>query len=206
MTPRMRLPLISAAALIAVLSFGGCSSSDDDGGKDSGDSASPSSIAASKVEEEVKAELTELAGVAPDDVACVDLPAEVDASIRCTVSRDGEEIGATVTVTSVDGGDVEFDIQVDEASPGADPSSGATGAAVPAADVAEQAKQQLAASVGQEPDDVTCVDDLPAEVGATIRCTLTDAGTQYGVTVTATEVDGTNVKFDVQVDQEPMTP
>lgn len=41
------------------------------------------------------------------------------------------------------------------------------------------------------------------EVGATTRCTLTDAGETYGVNVNVTKVDGTDVKFDLKVDHQP---
>ena len=37
----------------------------------------------------------------------------------------------------------------------------------------------------------------------TMRCKLEDGGETYGVEVKVTEVDGNNVKFDIQVDDEP---
>src|SRR5436190_11477 len=49
------------------------------------------------------------------------------------------------------------------------------------------------------PDKAECPDDLPAEVGKSIRCTVTGAGETYGVTVTATKVEGSDVNFDMQV-------
>ncbi|RMI44644.1 DUF4333 domain-containing protein [Streptomyces triticirhizae] len=70
-------------------------------------------------------------------------------------------------------------------------------------DVAEQASAQLEEMVGAAPDDFTCPEDLPAEVGAEIRCELTSGGLTYGVTVTTTEVDGDRAEFDVQVDETP---
>lgn len=72
---------------------------------------------------------------------------------------------------------------------------------VPEEDVEQQVSDALAESVGQTPDDVDCPDDLPAEVGAEMRCTLTADGESIGLTVTVTEVEGTNVNFDIQVDQ-----
>jgi hypothetical protein len=71
-------------------------------------------------------------------------------------------------------------------------------------DVAEQASAVLEEQVGQAPDEFTCPEDLPAEVGASIRCELTEAGQTYGVTVTTTSVDGDDAQFDVKVDDEPM--
>ncbi|KLR61105.1 protein of unknown function (DUF4333) [Actinobacteria bacterium IMCC26207] len=64
----------------------------------------------------VATQLEETVGQAPASVSCEDdLVAEVDAEVRCTVtSDDGSEIGATVTVDSVDDTDVQYSIQVDE--------------------------------------------------------------------------------------------
>ncbi|MEV0783247.1 DUF4333 domain-containing protein [Streptomyces sp. NPDC050423] len=67
-------------------------------------------------------------------------------------------------------------------------------------EVAKQASAALGKQVGREPDDVTCEDDLKAEVGATIRCTLTDGGKNQGMTVTAKSVDGKKVNMDFKVD------
>ncbi|MBR8741006.1 DUF4333 domain-containing protein [Nocardiopsis sp. MG754419] len=75
--------------------------------------------------------------------------------------------------------------------------------AVGADDVAEQATAVLTEQVGQAPDDLTCPEDLPAEVGASIRCELTAGGETLGVTVTTTSVEGSDVNFDVVVDDEP---
>ncbi len=84
-------------------------------------------------------------------------------------------------------------------------SAGGCGAGSVAADeLSASVKAGLTEDVGQEPDEVTCPDDLAAEVGATTRCTLTHEGTSYGVTVTVTEVDGDDVDFDIEVDDEPM--
>ena len=71
--------------------------------------------------------------------------------------------------------------------------------------VAESAEDALEEQIGARPD-ITCPDDLEAEVGAETRCTLTggDDPTEYGVTVTVTSVDGDNANFDVEVDDEPL--
>ncbi|WP_159942104.1 MULTISPECIES: DUF4333 domain-containing protein [unclassified Nocardiopsis] len=71
-------------------------------------------------------------------------------------------------------------------------------------EIADQAAAALEEEVGQALDDLTCDESLPAEVGASIRCELTAGGQVYGVTVTTTSVDGADVNFDVQVDEEPM--
>lgn len=66
------------------------------------------------------------------------------------------------------------------------------------------ASDALAETVGRAPDAVDCPEALVAEVGAETRCTLTDGDLRYGVTVVATEVRGTDVRMDVEVDQEPL--
>ena len=74
--------------------------------------------------------------------------------------------------------------------------------AVPGDELAKTVKSKLEESVGQPADKVTCPDDLPAEVGATTRCTLEAGGESIGVTVTTTGVDGKNVDFDIKADDE----
>ncbi|WP_326670593.1 DUF4333 domain-containing protein [Streptomyces sp. NBC_01257] len=70
-------------------------------------------------------------------------------------------------------------------------------------EVAQQASTALGKKVGRQPDDVTCKDDLKAEVGATVRCELTADGTKQGMTVTAKSVDGDKVDMDFKVDDAP---
>ena len=70
-------------------------------------------------------------------------------------------------------------------------------------DVAGEISTQLKQEVGRAPESVTCPEDLKGEVGATLRCELDDKGEKYGVTATVTKVDGSNVKFDIKVDDEP---
>lgn len=74
--------------------------------------------------------------------------------------------------------------------------------AVSQEDVEQQISDALAEQVGQTPDKVECPDDLPAEVGAEMRCTLTAGGESIGLTVTVTSVEGTDVSFDFVVDEE----
>ena len=77
--------------------------------------------------------------------------------------------------------------------------------ALAADDVAEGAEAALEAEVGARPN-VSCPEDLAAEVGAETRCTLSVTGDdqEYGVTVTVTSVEGDTANFDVQVDEEPV--
>jgi Domain of unknown function (DUF4333) len=70
--------------------------------------------------------------------------------------------------------------------------------------VAKAAEDALEAEAGARPD-VSCPHDLPAEVGAKARCTLSvgeDPNT-YGVTVRVTSIEGKTAHFDVEVDEEP---
>lgn len=78
--------------------------------------------------------------------------------------------------------------------------------AVAKADVEQGAIDELTALVGVAPDSLTCPEDLPAEVDATMRCALTSGGESYGVTITVTSVEGDDVNFDVLVDEVPTDP
>ncbi len=63
---------------------------------------------------------------------------------------------------------------------------------------------RLEEQVGQRPESVDCPGDLEGALDAEVRCTLvTKDGQEYGVTLTVTSVEGDNVKFDVQVDDQP---
>lgn len=70
--------------------------------------------------------------------------------------------------------------------------------------LAKTVKERLEAQVGAKADSVVCDGTLPAKVNATQRCVLTAGSQKYGATVTANSVEGTNVKFDVKVDDKPM--
>jgi hypothetical protein len=73
---------------------------------------------------------------------------------------------------------------------------------VAADDVAEQAEIALEEELGIRYE-ISCPDDLPAEVGAETRCTLSaDDETELGVAITVTSVEGDTVNFDVDVDED----
>ncbi|GAB2762353.1 hypothetical protein GCM10027020_13230 [Nocardioides salsibiostraticola] len=74
---------------------------------------------------------------------------------------------------------------------------------VTADDVAEQVSSELEKQIGQAPDDVTCPEDLPAEVDAEVTCELTDGENVYDVAVVVTSVDGSDVLFDLTVADAP---
>jgi len=89
-----------------------------------------------------------------------------------------------VTVTSVNGNDVKFDMveTVDKNQ------------------VASVISAKLTQQVGKKPDAVTCPDNLKGVEGATLRCQLTDGNEKYGISVTVTSVDAGDVNFDFKVD------
>jgi len=68
--------------------------------------------------------------------------------------------------------------------------------------VALTISDKVAADTGKRPKRVTCAENLPARVGATIRCELTlTAGSDIrGVIVTATSVNGNQVYYNLKVD------
>ena len=72
--------------------------------------------------------------------------------------------------------------------------------------VEDGAEAALEGELGLRPEE-DCPDDVEATVGATVRCTVTppDDATEYGVTVTITEVDGEEAVYSVEVDDEAAT-
>ncbi len=66
-----------------------------------------------------------------------------------------------------------------------------------------QLADALEKDVGQRPDKIECPGELSGEVGATQRCTLTAGSDELGITVTVTEVEGSDVNFDYAVDEMP---
>lgn len=78
-----------------------------------------------------------------------------------------------------------------------------SGGSVGKDEVAKQAKTALGEQVGQEPDSVTCEDDLKAEKGATVRCELTSDGKKLGLTATTTSVEDGKAQIGFKVDDLP---
>jgi mRNA-degrading endonuclease toxin of MazEF toxin-antitoxin module len=144
-------------------------------------------VAKADVADQISAKVNEKAGHKPQSVSCPDdLKAAVGASLDCQMTDDGQTYGVNVTVTSVDGSKVNFDI-VETVSKD---------------DVAKSITEQLTQQFGRTPE-ITCPDDLKGELGATTRCQLTDQGATYGVTVTVNSVDGGDVKYGFKVDDQP---
>ena len=93
-----RSPVLIAVPLLA-LTLAGCAAT----------------VAADEVATQAENALEEQVGARPDIVCPEDLDAEVGAETRCTLTAgdDPTEYGVTVTVTAVDGGRAEFDVEVD---------------------------------------------------------------------------------------------
>ena len=152
-------------------------------------STGPAAVSKDDIASQISAKMTDAAGNKPDSVSCPgDLKAAVGAELNCAMKVKGAPFNVNVTVTSVDGDRVKFDMVE----------------TVDKDDVAKQNSDQLAKQFGKAPESVTCPDNLKGTKGATLRCELTDAGQTYGVTVTVTDVqDGGDVLFDIKVDDQP---
>ena len=81
--------------------------------------------------------------------------------------------------------------------------SAGTSVSVDKDELAKEISAQLDKQVGHAPESVECPENLKGEVGATTRCPLNDSGETYGVDVNVTKVEGTDVKFDLEVDDKP---
>ncbi|WP_408908010.1 DUF4333 domain-containing protein [Streptomyces albidoflavus] len=199
-----RTTVRAPAAIAAVLLAAGCSVNVSSGG----------SVGKDEVAKQARTALGEQVGREPDSVTCEDdLKAEKGATVRCELTSDGEKLGLTATTTSVKDGKAQIGFKVDDLpgegasttppEPTGTPDDGAGAPAVDKAEVARQGKAALAAQTGRRPDALACQEDLPARVGATVRCQLAADGEQYGVTVTAESVDGGTVRMDFKVDDTP---
>jgi hypothetical protein len=80
--------------------------------------------------------------------------------------------------------------------------AGCGGATVSKQETADKISQSLEKQVGRRPDSVTCPEDLPAEVGKSVRCELSAGGQKLGVTAKVKSVEGGRAQFDVQVDEK----
>jgi hypothetical protein len=175
----VRTLLISGAAGGLMAGAGACSCS-----------IGTSSHAVSKndVAQQITSKLTDAAGNKPDSVSCPsDLEAKVGAQLNCTMKVKKQTFNVNVTVTSVNGSDVKFDMveTVDKDQ------------------VASIISDKLTPRLGGKPDPVTCPDNLKGVQGATLRCQLTSNGDTYGVNLTVTDVDAGDVNFDIQLENHP---
>jgi mRNA-degrading endonuclease toxin of MazEF toxin-antitoxin module len=176
----VRTLLISAAAAGLMAGVGACSCSIGAGG--------PKAVSKSDIADQITAKMTDAAGNKPSSVTCPgDLPAKVGAQVNCEMKVKDQNFNVNVTVTSVNGSKVNFDMveTVDKNQ------------------VARTISDKLTQQVGVRPDEISCPDNLKGVTGATLRCQLVDGAKKYGVNVTVTNVEAGDVKFDFKVDDEP---
>ena len=76
-----------------------------------------------------------------------------------------------------------------------------SGGSLDEADLEKQVSNSLEKQFGQKPDKIDCPGDLKAKKDTTMRCTLTAGADELGLTVTVTEVKGSRVNFDIEVDE-----
>ena len=111
--PRSTAATWSLSALAAGLLLVGCSASVDVG-------SSEPKMSADKLADTVAEKLASTMNQPKPDVTCPeDLAGKTGTTTRCTLTADdGSTLGVSVTVTSVDGDRIDFDIKADEtASP-----------------------------------------------------------------------------------------
>jgi hypothetical protein len=176
----VRTLLASGAAAGLMAGVGACSCS----------IGTSSSHAVSKgdVASQITQKLTDAQGNKPDSVECPgDLPANVGAQLNCSMKVKGATYNVNVTVTSVNGSDVKFDMveTVDKNQ------------------VATAISDNITQQVGTKPESVTCPDNLKGVAGATLRCKLVTDGKTYGVNVSVTGVDAGTVDYHFVVDDQP---
>ena len=92
--------------------------------------------------------------------------------MRCEVGVGADQVPVEVVVTGVDGSDIAYEVA---------PTLLRTS-------VEAEVSARLEEQVGVAPDE--------------LRCVLTAGSDELGVTVTVTEVEGAEVRFDVEVDEE----
>jgi hypothetical protein len=141
-----------------------------------------------QIADQITAKMTDAAGNKPDAVTCPgDLLGKVGAQLNCEMKVKGATYNVNVTVTSVSGSDVLFDMveTVDKNQ------------------VANTISDKLTEQAGRKPDSVTCPDNLKGAEGATLRCQLSDGNQKFGVNVTVTGVDAGTVNVNIQVDDQP---
>ncbi len=178
MTLIVRTLVASGAAAGLLAGVGACSCS----------VSSSHSVSKSDVASQITSKLTDGAGNKPDSVNCPsDLPAKVGAQVNCEMKVKNQTINVNVTVTSVNGNDVKFDMVE----------------TLDKNEVASLISNRVAQQVGKRPDSVTCPDNLKGVQGATLRCQLVDGTDKYGIAVTVISVDAGDVNFDFKVDDHP---
>src|SRR5271168_3691461 len=140
----VRALLISGAAAAVAASAGACSCSV---------GSSSHAVPKNDVSSQISSKMTDASGNKPESVTCPnDLPATVGAQLNFAMKIKGAPYNVNVTVTSVNGSDVKFDMveTVDKNL------------------VASWVSDRLAQQVGRRPDSVSCPDNLKGIAGATL--------------------------------------
>jgi hypothetical protein len=175
----VRTLLVSGAAVGLMAGAGACSFS-------TGSSAH--AVSKGDVVQQITAKMTDAQGNKPESVTCPgDLQAKVGAQLNCDMKVKDAKYVVNVTVTSVEGKEVKFDMveTVDKDQ------------------VAHIISDKLFQQVGDRPESVTCPENLKGFEGAKLRCQLMDNSKKYGINVTVTTVVGGDVNFDFKVDDQP---
>ena len=124
-------------------------------------------------------------GVQADDLRCPSgLSAQVGESVRCTFTVGGQPVDAVATISAVDGETVTYDVHT-EARP------------VMKA-VLERSVAEKLAQAGVPAGTASCAGDLPAQVGATVGCTLSGPEGVSNWTVRTTSVDGGKIDYSIE--------
>jgi hypothetical protein len=132
----------------------------------------------------LRAEL-ERHGVRADDLDCPSgLRAEVGESVRCTFTVDGQPVDAVARITAVNGDTITYDVHT-EARP-------------VAKDVLERSVAEKLGQAGVRAGTPSCTGNLPAQVGATVACTLSGPDGVSTWTVTTTSVDGGKINYSIE--------
>ncbi|MCV7261280.1 DUF4333 domain-containing protein [Mycobacterium shimoidei] len=174
----VRTLAISAAAGTLLASAAACSCS----------VGTSHTVSKRQVADQITQRLTDANGNKPDSVTCPDdLDAKVGAQLNCTMKIKDRDYDVNVTVTSVEGSKVNFDMVE----------------TINKNQVASILKRNLTEQVGRAPDAVTCPDNLKGETGATLRCELTDGNEKFGILVTVTAIEAGDVHFNYKVDNQP---
>jgi hypothetical protein len=71
--------------------------------------------------------------------------------------------------------------------------------AVPQSDVEDSVTAELTAEDGSHPDSTSCPEDLPAEKGASMTCSVSDVDGDFDVLVTVSSVDGDTANYDIEL-------
>jgi hypothetical protein len=159
----------AVAALLSAAALAGCSQAELDDG------------------DLVSSLRTELArnGVQADDLRCpTGLRAAVGESVRCTFTVGGQPVDAVARITAADGGTVTYDVHT-EARPVMQ-------------EVLERSVAEKLAQAGVPAGTASCAGDLPAQVGATVGCTLSGPEGVSEWTVRTTSVDGGKIDYSIE--------